>query len=137
MSKFNVKKIINNSRVHYLKWEVEGNPNLSLRYYYTFQDRKPFECKFYLKNHDEAIYAEINEEAAIFYIENLTDGMVEEIVGYKKESGHYIKNKYKNGKMIQTHEIKGKIKKVKEYTLTTLDFDTIQPLPWLFLKVLV
>jgi hypothetical protein len=72
---------------HYIKWNITAD--LSLRFYFTFQDRKHFENKYVLKSHKKKDYNEINSETIIQELINTSYSRIE-IFG-RTELGQYIK----------------------------------------------
>ena len=67
--------------IWYLKWNLTND--LSIRYFYKFQDKPEFENKWVLKSHKDKKYEIINREIAemLFKAFNLTDNDAVEIIG--------------------------------------------------------
>lgn len=72
---------------HYIKWNITDD--LSLRFYFTFQDRKNFENKYVLKSHTKKDYIEINSEIIIQELIKTSFSIIE-IFG-RLELGQYVK----------------------------------------------
>lgn len=71
----------------YTKWEITDD--LSLRFYYLFQDRKHYEGKYFLKSHKKKDYVEIT---SLKIVEELivASKSVIDIIG-KQVDNQYIK----------------------------------------------
>ena len=70
-SKTKTRKRINRfinfrNRTHYLKWNLDGE--WSVRRYFTFDNKKECEGKWYLKSHQRKIYIELSSAEAIDFI---------------------------------------------------------------------
>lgn len=99
MSTKTTNGVVNSHRTHYLKWEFLSDSNFSIRYNFLFQARPTLEGKFTLKNHDNSTLVELEPHVAEYMIANLTSGKVEEIVGYRRNNGTYVKKHLKNGQV--------------------------------------
>lgn len=78
-------------RTHYLKWVYIGNEDISIRYFFSFQDDKQKEGEFFWKSHSKKIYKELTRTEAELMLKNM--GFEEkplEIIGYEKK-GKYKK----------------------------------------------
>lgn len=75
------------SGMFYTKWEI--TEDISLRYYYLFQDRKNFEGKYYLKSHKKKEYAEVQSLAIVEGLIASSKSVID-IVG-KQVGNQYIK----------------------------------------------
>lgn len=62
MKKPKIREIINKHRCHYLKWDITDD--LSVRYHFTFQDRRNFERQYCLKSHNSKTWSIIDEKMA-------------------------------------------------------------------------
>jgi hypothetical protein len=80
----NLKK---NGGQFYTKWEITDD--LSLRYYYLFQDRKAYEGKYYLKSHKKKDYIEIDSLTIVDELIKSSKSVID-IVG-KQVDNQYIK----------------------------------------------
>ena len=81
-----------NGYCHYLKWKLTDN--LSVRYFYNFEDKVEMSGKFTLKNHKEKELVEISKATAKEMICSFCVETYEEIIGYNvKKLGYkkYIK----------------------------------------------
>lgn len=72
---------------HYFKFECIIGGEYTVRYYLTFEDRKEYEGKFYLKNHAERTFIQLPQEAAKALI--VKDGKEEEIIGRRLGNKFY------------------------------------------------
>jgi hypothetical protein len=120
MKDLDLKKVTNNFRVHYLKWP-SSNHNISMRYFFTFQTNKELEGCFVLKNHETKEYIIVSEEQANFIIQSFCEHQLQEVSGYLKNSGIYIKNTMFNGQLVQTQEKNHKNIKLEVFKKVTLD----------------
>lgn len=71
ISKSKLRKQINKhikfkNRTHYLKWPLDGE--WSIRYYFTFDNKKGYEKGWYLKSHQRKIYIPLSISEALDYI---------------------------------------------------------------------
>lgn len=66
-------------QTHYIKWKLTDN--LSLRYFYSFQDNLDFIGKFVLKNHSKKESVIISKDTAKELLEFVKEDF-EEIIGY-------------------------------------------------------
>jgi hypothetical protein len=73
---------------HYIKWNITDD--LSLRFYFTFQDRKNFENKYFLKSHSKKEYIEINSNIIVEELIKTSFHCIESFG--RLERGHYIKH---------------------------------------------
>ena len=71
----------------YTKWEITDD--LSLRYYYLFQDRKDYEDKYFLKSHKKKEYDEIKSLKIVEELIAASKSVID-IVG-KRVDNQYIK----------------------------------------------
>lgn len=76
---------------HYLKWII--NDNLSLRYYFYFNDRPIYNNKYVLKTHNEKEYIVIENESIIKELLSINGNRYEEIVGRRISNHNYSKIK--------------------------------------------
>lgn len=74
---------------YYTKWEITDD--LSLRYYYLFQDRKGYEGKYYLKSHKKKDYVEIDSLKIVEELIKSSKSTID-ILG-KQVQNQYIKYK--------------------------------------------
>lgn len=72
---------------HYIKWKITDD--LSLRFYFLFQDRKNYENKYFLKSHNSKDYIEIVSENILQELKSISIEM-QEIVG-RTINGNYTK----------------------------------------------
>lgn len=81
------KDLIKCHRVHYLKWDI--TEDLSIRYHFTFQDKKELENRFIIKCHNDKVWNTIRDDVAEAIIKesNLES---KEIIG-KLENEEYKK----------------------------------------------
>jgi hypothetical protein len=90
----NINKIINNKhRTHYLKWKY--NEDISIRYFITFEDKKEYEGKFFIKSHNEKEYILLTKKQAHIMINQLKCETPEEIIGVMKDN-KYHKHSFKH-----------------------------------------
>ena len=75
-------------QTHYIKWHL--NDNLSLRFYFSFQDRKNSENKYFLKTHSNKNYQEIESDTIIKELISVSI-KTEEIIARRTEDGGYVK----------------------------------------------
>jgi tetratricopeptide (TPR) repeat protein len=75
---------------HYIKWEIDDD--LSLRYYYSFEDRKNLANKYILKSHSEKSFEMINNEKIIKSLKRLVKKNPVEVIGRKLPNGKYMKH---------------------------------------------
>lgn len=84
MNKLNYAKC---NAQHYIKWNI--TEDLSLRFYFTFQDRKDFENRYFLKSHAKKDYIEINSNIIVEELIKTSFSSIE--VFGRLEHGQYIK----------------------------------------------
>ena len=70
----------NKHRTHYLKWGISDD--ISIRYFYVFEDDKSKEGKFFIKSHNKKHYNEIDKKMADILI-NEYNSLGIEIIGFK------------------------------------------------------
>lgn len=75
-------------QTHYIKWKLTDN--LSLRYFYSFQDNPDFIGKFVLKNHSKKESVIISKDTTKELLEFVKEDF-EEIIGYYSEKDEYKK----------------------------------------------
>jgi len=94
----------NTRTVWYLKWNLTDD--LSIRYFYKFQDRPEYENRWVLKSHKDKKYEIINREIAemLFKAFNLTDANSVEIIGRNLTQTKFRKLEINNP---QSYDIKG------------------------------
>lgn len=63
-----INRLYGRHRINYLKWNI--TEDLSLRYFFTFQDRKEYEGQFVIKSHSEKKYLKLDSKTKIDYIFN-------------------------------------------------------------------
>lgn len=82
-----LNSLIKCHRVHYLKWDITND--LSIRYHFTFQDKKELENRFIIKCHNDKVWNTIRDDVAEAIIKesNLES---KEIIG-KLENEEYKK----------------------------------------------
>ena len=93
----------NNHSIHYIKWDITSN--LSIRYFYNFQDRLEFVGKFAIKNHKEKELILISKETATEFI-SLYNSKFKEIIGYSQKGKNkgYRKIIMQNSKISEIFE---------------------------------
>jgi FMN phosphatase YigB (HAD superfamily) len=74
-----IDKILNKNRTHYLKWKY--NDDISIRYFFLFEDRKENEKKYFIKSHSKKEYIPLSEKQAELMINQLKCDEPEEILG--------------------------------------------------------
>jgi hypothetical protein len=77
---------------HYLKWNL--NEDISIRYFYKFEDSPEKEDKFFIKSHSEKMYVDISKTQAQVLIDKFNCGEPIEILG-KLIGNQYFKSKLK------------------------------------------
>ena len=70
---------------HYMKWNL--TPDLSLRFYFCFQDRREYENKYFLKTHSNKQYQLIESDIIIQELIK-TSFSVQEIFGRRTKTGY-------------------------------------------------
>jgi len=83
-----LNKNIKSNRTHYLKWKY--NEDISIRYFFLFEDRKQLEGNYYIKSHSKKEYILLTEKQAELMINQLHCSEVEEIIGIIS-NGNYKK----------------------------------------------
>ncbi len=72
---------------HYIKWKLTDD--LSLRFYFLFQDRKNYENKYFLKSHSKKDYQEIT---SLTIVEELIKASFDQVeVMGRTIDGKYVK----------------------------------------------
>jgi len=69
MKKIELRSLIGEHNTHYLKWNISDD--LSIRYFYMFNDKRAMEGKFFIKSHKNKEYSEISKEIAYIMIKDL------------------------------------------------------------------
>jgi len=94
----------NTRAIWYLKWNLTDD--LSIRYFYKFQDKPEFENKWVLKSHKDKKYEIINREVVemLFKAFNLTDNNAVEIIGRNLTQTKFRKLEVVNP---QSYNVKG------------------------------
>ena len=70
------------NRQHYIKWPM--NEDMSIRYYFLFEDRPEFEKKYVIKSHNSKLYETISVNMAKKLIKELTLKFTKtEVIGEK------------------------------------------------------
>jgi len=104
--KVNLSKLIsinNHNKSHYLKWILSDD--LSIRYFYVFEDDREKELKFFLKSHKHKEYILLTEKQAEIMIDELKIKDYFEIVGLKIKNT-YIKYIYNSsGELLKQENI--------------------------------
>jgi hypothetical protein len=83
----NIKLNIGKHRTHYLKWNL--NEDISIRYFFLFEDSKERENCFFIKSHSEKMYIKITKEQAEIMIKKFGVDYHEEIVGKLVNNKYY------------------------------------------------
>ena len=78
-----------NGHCHYFKWKLTDN--LSVRYFYNFEDRPIMNGKFAIKNHKQKELIEISKDTARELICSFCIQTFEEIIGYNVKKVGYRK----------------------------------------------
>jgi hypothetical protein len=73
-------------RTHYIKWSISND--ISVRYFYTFDDDISRERNFYLKSHKEKEYMPLTEKQANILIKDMCKVNPIEIVGIMTTDGY-------------------------------------------------
>ena len=81
-----IMNLVSSNRQHYLKFLI-GN-DISIRFYFQFEDRKEYEGKWFIKSHAGKIYQEIDEKIAKRMI-------VDSECDFKEIIGQRIGNRYR------------------------------------------
>lgn len=97
---------------HYIKWII--TPDLSLRYYFNFQDRKEYEGKYFLKSHSKKEYIEIDSDAIIQGIKVTSTDKIE-VIGRVVPGKGYVKYTGSFGDEVLVGTSSKKLNKVKSY----------------------
>jgi len=103
----------------YIKWQI--TEDLSLRYYFLFQDRKHYENKYFLKSHRKKVYEEITSEIIIEELMKASSSCINVVA--RREEKKYIKYKGTFGEQSLIMDYKHPKKEVQKETIA--DFSDI------------